>query len=169
MTLEEKYSLLMDLAKLLRKYDADTFETLARDLDSLEFTERLSSILKTSAKVYRRKSYDEGQSFDRKLKKMTLGEPRKFELLTLLERNLQSKMVLPTLKELKRFAADSSLPEIKSDSRSKAIYPFIRVLAGLPTDRLEKLLSNLHEQVPTEDELSKWSDIITKKMSRTEK
>ena len=45
--------LLIEVAKLLRKYGPDAFEKLAENLSSPEFSERLTSILSTTARTAR--------------------------------------------------------------------------------------------------------------------
>lgn len=163
---EKEYALMLDLAKLLKKYGPETFESLAGLISSPEFTEKFSAVLVSTAKsgradVSRRKSSTKGLS---RLKNV---EPEKYEIIQSFIAEFKAGRILPSLKEVNRFVAENNLPEIKAESRSRVISPLAHSLLELSPEDLRKILADLLKQGKSDSSLSQWGEIITKGMSRS--
>ena len=88
------------------------------------------------------------------------SEPEKYLLLMNFYQALQEKKILPTLRELRGFAADRGLPAIEADARQRAINPFMRSLVLLPIDSLKDTVRGIDSYSRVQDSLQGWSNII---------
>lgn len=168
-----EFGLLVDIAKLLKKYGPETFEGLAKNLSSPKFSERLVSILSATAKTGRTvgvkaKSEFSPRDFRTSLVELEKTEPDRSTLLLKLYDSLMVKSLLPTLRDIQTFVSDTGLPPFKATARSKAIVPFMKTLLNLPLDELKVKLSAI-QSVSSQDNrsLEGWSNIILDKRRRT--
>jgi hypothetical protein len=167
---ERELDLLIDLLKLLRKYGSESFESLANDLSSPEATEHLSRILAQvprkvraiypSEKDRRRKQQ---YAVPKSLSILEKTDQPKFQILTEFYNNLVSKKILPSLSNIKQFAAEFGLPEVRVESRQKAINPLINALATFPYDKLKERINSVNIYEHGDRSLEGWGKIILKK------
>lgn len=167
-----EFELLIEIAKLLKKYGPEAFESLAQGLSSPEFSERLASILTASARIGRseqKKAESKRMTKDFRLSVIELGEtePEKSALLLTLYDSLMAKTLLPTLREIQIYVSDMGLPPVKVTTRDKTIVPLIKTLMNLPINELKDKLSVI-KPVSTQDDrsLEGWSNIILDKAQK---
>lgn len=167
---ERELDLFIDLLKLLKKYGSESFESLANDLSSSEAFEQLSGILvdvSKKAKAIPKKGKNlkprQEQHVPKALVALERSDPEKFELLSRFYNDLATKTVLPTLRDIKDLAEDLGLPEIRADSRQKAISPFISSLALYPFDKVKARIQSIITQQTGDRHLEDWSKIILDK------
>lgn len=170
MTNKPEFELLVEITKLLKKYGPETFENLAGNLSTPEFSERLVSILSTTARTARTVRTKEPESPEQKratrdfrssLVILEKTEQEKSALLVKFYDDLMAQTVLPTLREIRAFTSDTGLPPVRATSRDKAIVPFLKTLLPLSLDELKSKLSTIRP-VSTKDDrsLEGWSNII---------
>src|SRR5687767_11741141 len=99
--------LLVEIAKLLKKYGPETFEKLAENLSSPEFSERLTSVLFTTARAARSIKKDFSaepkqtpRDFRSSLVALAKTESEKSDLLIKFYDGLSAKLLLPTLRDI---------------------------------------------------------------------
>lgn len=169
MTDKNALDLLVDLAKLLRKYGPNTFEKLAAHIGTPEFTARLSDILTASSRTSRSvrtckrhaKPTKPGASFRASLIDLEGMVPEKSSLLLQLYDGLLAKTLLPTLREMNGFLSDNGLAPLKATSRQKAIIPFVKFFLPLPLSQIKSYLARLHPTDTADDRsLDGWSSVI---------
>lgn len=167
MSEDKKLDLLMDLAKLLKKYGPEPFENLAESISSLEITERLKKLLKGSVSISRSVSTPLDSGVDRvprtvreKLEALKNSEPLKYELLTSFHASLFTKVLLPTLRDIRDFARDHELHEITSKGRSDAISQLIKQLIPLSYEDLREKLASSRLHRDGDRSLEAWSNLI---------
>jgi hypothetical protein len=170
MTEQREIDLLIDLLKLMRKYGSQSFELLANDLSSSQITERLSRILtkvpeKARAAPKTRKSQrtKQQQPIPKALMALEHSDPQKFEILSKFYRDLVTKTVLPSLRDIKYLAEELGLPEIRAESRQKAISPLITMLAVYPLDKIKEKIQSVDRYRTGDRSLEGWSKIILDK------
>jgi hypothetical protein len=95
-------------------------------------------------------------------------EPQKYELISDFYNALQTKAILPTMRDIKAFVLDCGLPEIRGDSRQKSIAPLIKRLILLPTETLSIKLRIPKPDQKGDRSLEGWTNIILDKERRTE-
>jgi hypothetical protein len=162
----KEFDLLSDLAKLIKKYGPETFETLGEQIANPMFTRVLADILSITAKTYRatHKAKSRPRSKSRKgdfLSSLEKSDPEKSVLLIELYDNLKNQSILPTLRELKDFAADNGLPPVKATSREKALIPFVRTFLKMPVKEVRQCLRRIKPTRSSGDRtLEGWSKII---------
>ncbi len=165
-----EFELLSEIARLLKKYGPETFESLAENLSSPEFSECLVSVLATAAKVGRTARAKEVETAEQRrsprdfrssLVAIGATEPEKSELLVKFYDGLTAKTFLPTLRDVQTFASDTGLPPVKAKARHKAIVPLIKALLPLSLEDVKAKLSAV-KPVSTQDDrsLEGWSNII---------
>lgn len=166
---ERELDLLIDLLKLRRKYGAKSFELLAKALSSPEMTKQLSEILAnipSKAKtLYVKKKSQRANKYKVPKALVTLErvDPQKYELLLKFFNDLVAKTVLPSLGDIKYFAEELGLPEVRAKSRQKAISPFISSLALLPFDKIKSRFQSSGVYRTGDRSLEGWSKIILDK------
>ena len=168
-----EFDLLADIAKLLRKYGPEAFETLANSLASPNIAQSLVDVLSRTATIASKqpasnRSLGTGKGAGSILDELAYIEPKdpqKHRLLATLYQALQDKSVLPTLRELKNFATDCGLPVIKADARQRAIGPLMRSLFLLPREDLEARIKTIESYSRNDKGLERWSEIILGKDS----
>ena len=169
--------LLIDIAKLVKKYGSETFENLADKISTPEFSERLSSLLASTAKVARQAQMETTdkpakkkgvRDFRTSLVAFEKNEPEKSAILLKFYDDLLAKIVLPTFRDIKTFLQDNDLPVIKATSREKAIIPLAKVLMALSIDEIKNRISSVKPVIKKDDRsLEGWSNIILDKARRT--
>ena len=159
--------LLMDLVRLLKKYGAETFGSLATLISSTEISLQLATILTQVATISRTVSKRNVQvkpigkyPIPKSLAAIKNAEPDKYQLLTDFMIRLTDKVVLQSLGEMKQFAKDAGLPEVRATSRQKAISPLIGSLVKLSNEQLISIIKSPKSQKAGDRSLEGWSDII---------
>ena len=167
MSEDKKLDLLMDLAKLLKKYGPEPFENLSESISSLEITERLKKLLEGPVSISRSVSTPLDSGADRvprtvreKLEALKNSEPQKYELLASFHASLFTKVFLPTLRDIRNFARDHGLHEITSKGRSDAIAQLIKQLIPLSYEDLREKLTSSRLHRDGDRSLEAWSDLI---------
>lgn len=173
MKTQRELDLLVDLAKLLKKYGPEPFESLAASISSPEMAQHLSSILtqvaktgRTIPKTKRKAEQKRGPSVPRSLTALESVEPEKYQLLMNFYTKLIRKTVLSSLRDIKEFAIDCGLPEVRAKSRQKAISPLIGSLVKLPNEQLIAKIQSLKKYDLGDRSLEGWSDLILDKHRR---
>ena len=165
---QKEYELLADIAKLLNKYGASNFESLASLMSSPQITQSLIEILRVAANVHSAEFASNSRTEGKKITRSILDEltsikdvdNRKYSLLTELYQALKEKRTLATLRELKSFVEDRGLPAIQANAWQKAINPFVRSLIDMPTGELEEKLKGIQYYSGRDNGLEGWSKII---------
>ena len=166
---ERELDLLIDLLKLRRKYGAESFELLAKALSSPEMTKQLSEILdniprKAKTPYVKKKSRRANKhKVPKALVTLEKVDPQKYELLLKFFNDLVAKTVLPSLGDIRYFAEELGLPEVRAKSRQKAISPFISSLALLPFDKIKSRFQSSGIYRTGDRSLKGWSRIILDK------
>lgn len=173
MTTEKKYDLLADIAKLIKKYGADTFFNLAEEVSSSLFKERFAEILLKAGKASEEIGFKKPKkgivpgsqrSFRSQLLNLKETQPKKAELILSFHDELTAKRSLPTLRDIKNFITDNGLQPLNAKSRKNAIIPLLRQLLKLDDQYIVKITSNIPIITENDDRsLAGWSDIILKK------
>lgn len=167
--------LLVEIAKLLRRFGPKTFESLAIELSRGELPAALASILASAAKVAPRsenRSKSPRTPSDLRPALVALGEsePEKASLLLDVYDRLTDQSLLPTLRDIRMFAADAGLSVPKKGNRVETITSLIKNLQRLPAAELEAKCSALKSSGERSDRsLEGWSRIILDKTGRTKR
>lgn len=167
--------LLIELAKLLKKFGTGSFDTLAENLSKPEFSERLVLVLTSISKASKSlpqkpKRKSSSRDFRSSLVESAQSEPGKFELLIKLYDDLGAKTILPSLRDIKFFVEDVGLNPMKATDRSKAVIALIKQLSLLNADEIRSKVSNLKFNNFKDDRsLEGWNNIIFNKNRRDEK
>lgn len=169
---DKKYDLLLDLAKLIKKYGVGPFNDLSADLSSPFFKNNFSELLFKIAKTAEETGFKESKpakrkqvprSFRSRLLKIQEEQPEKGKLLLKLFDDLSLKKFLPTLRDIRNFIADNGLQPLNVKSRKNAIIPFVKQLITLETSDIEKIITDIRPFTESDDRsLGGWSDIILK-------
>lgn len=168
MTDQREFDLLVDLATLLKKYGPESFERLAAAISSPEFTKDLSDVLLGAAATARStkqiknrtKPKRSGTSIEASLEIMRHNDPQKYEIIIKFYHALLARTVLPSLRDIKYFAVDCGLPEIRSHSRQEAIVRLVRSLLSFSLKELNEKLLALRQGDRSDRSLQAWSDLI---------
>lgn len=161
----DEYALLADLAKLLRKYGPDVFESLAGRLMQPEFSHSLARLLSRATSISRKAGKNaaapQRQDLRSSILELSEREPQKGRLLLRLYENLNSGAALPSLRDIRDFAETNGLPVVKAKSRKQAIVSFVKPFLDLPAEEIQVYL---HRMEPAPDQsdrsLEGWSNII---------
>ncbi len=172
-----EFDLLVDLARLLKKYGPETFDRLAQELASPDAARRLAKVLTLTAHAApdlpaREKGANaraaSPRDFRLRLLELTKAEQEKADLLLPLYEGLLARTLLPNLRDIREFAAGKRLPPVTGASRPRAVIDFLESLASLPLDQLKSLVANLQPGPETGDRsLDAWTRIILEKERRT--
>ena len=176
MTEERELDLLVDLARLLRKYGPEPFETLASSLSSPEHAKKLADLLASAARAGRTagikgprsKARDPLESTRRMLESIKDADHAKYSLLFQIHQDLVEGRLLPSLREIKRFVDDQGLPEVRGTSRQRAIAGLIRSLSAMTVEEISQMTERLPRLSSADQGLKGWSDIILRRSSRTQ-
>jgi len=168
MITEQEMDLLLDLAKLLRKHGPETFESLADSISSRETSEKLAHLLRHGAKIAasipttkrRHAEFKPEPGIPKALITLRTTDPEKYQTLMNFRSHLIARVVLPSLREVREFAKDSGLPEVRAKSRKKAIAQLIGALAKLPSEQLTAKMQLLKQYGAGDRSLEGWSKVI---------
>ncbi len=175
MTAQQEIKLLIDIAKLLDKYGTESFERLADSLSSPETIQVWVDFLRKSSSVAQEIGFEQSgkekhspqRSAKAELENIKIGDPEKYEVLNSFYDALQSKTVLPTLREIRYFAEDGGLPSVRANTREKAISPLIKSMIPLGISEINSLIGSLRfSRSESFNDLAGWSDIILNKKGR---
>lgn len=162
----KEFDLLSDLAKLIKKYGPGTFEALSDRLRNPLFAGAMIDVLTATAETYRTLPKTKGRSRSRPpktefLTTLNRSDAERFALLVDLYDALKNQSILPTLREMKDFAADNGLPPVKAKSREKALIPFVRIFLKMPIEEVRKYLKRIQPTRTSGDRtLEGWSQVI---------
>lgn len=168
MTDHDEAELLIELAKLLRKYGPQPFETISHALSDPSKTQELSSLLMGLAQISRsiptrqksEKSKGNRPAKAGLLQSIKTSDPTKYEILRAFHAELLNRTLLPTLRDLRFFASQCGLPELRGSSRQKAVAPLIEALSTLPMEEVNMRIRSIKESKQDEQELAGWSRLI---------
>lgn len=176
MKTQQELDLLVDLAKLLKKYGPEPFELLAKSISSPEKTQHLLALLTQLAKISRTipKTKREAQpkqrpSIPRSLIALEKVEVQKYQLLMSFYTDLIAKKILLSLRDIKEFAIDCGLPEVRTKSRQEAISPLIGSLIKFPNEQLIAKIQTLKKYNTGDRSLEGWSNIILNRQQKLDK
>ncbi len=175
MKTQRELDLLVDLAKMLKKYGPEPFELLAESIASPETTQHLSLILTQVAKIGRTIPKTKGKTVSkqgplipRALTTLKSTEPERYKILINFYNELIAKRVLPSLRDIKEFAMDCGLLEVRAKSRQKAISPLISSLIKFPNEQLIAKIQSLKMCDMDNRSLEGWSNLILNRQRRSE-
>lgn len=167
MKTQRELDLLVDIVKLLKKYGPETFDSLAELISSPGMTQQLPHILtqvekiaRTTPKTKRKTGKKRGPSIPRSLTNLESIDPEKYQLLMKFYTDLITKRVLSSLRDIKEFAIECELSEIRAKSREKTISPLISSLIKLPNEQLKVKIQLLKKYDTGDRSLEGWSNII---------
>lgn len=174
MITEQQMDLLLDLAKLLRKHGPETFESLAESISSPETSRQLARLLRHGAKIAgsipttkrRHAEFKPEPGIPKALITLRNTDPERYQTLMNFHNDLIAKAVLPSLRDVKEFAKDSGLPEVRAKSREKAIAPLIGALVKLPSEQLTAKMRSLKQYGAGDRSLEGWSKVILNSQHR---
>ena len=173
MKAQRELDLLVDLAKLLKKYGIEPFESLAVSISSPEMTQHLSVLLtqiariaRTIPKTKKKTRPKERPSVPSSLTALKSVEPEKYQRLMNFYTDLIAKRVLPTIRDIKEFAMDCGLPEVRAKSRQGAISPLVGSLIKFPNEQVIAKMKSLKKYDTGNRSLEGWSNIILSRQRR---
>lgn len=170
-----EFDLLSDIARLLKKYGYETFESLADRLSSEDFLSALLNILDATAKAGR--STEAGAVPIEKRQRAPKGvreflialsdtEPEKSRLLVQFHDSVVARTILPTFREVQFLLSEYGLPAVKVRSRKEAIPALIRNMSALPIEEIRKITMQMPRPAQDDRSLEGWSKIILDKDRR---
>lgn len=166
-TRQETY-LLVDLAKLLKKYGPEPFEALASSIATPEMSQRLANLLTHAARTAQATSKEREEVKAKKRSKpvrdlllsLKTSEPEKYELLIRFYDDMMSGKFLPSMRDIRNFVSECGLPEIRQPSRQKSIDPLIKALILLPIEELNRKIQSVMKYSRPKSDLEGWSNLI---------
>lgn len=165
------YELLGEIAKLLKKYEKDTFSNLATILRDPKLSNQIAEILENTAQLSPQKkrtrkrpsALEERTRFRESLVALGKEEPEKSKTLLLLFDSLQAKTILPSLRNLTDFISDQGMPVPKAKSREKVIMSFLKKCIEFSLHDLQAFESKINPQQPNDNadrSLEGWGRVI---------
>ncbi|NER24698.1 MAG: hypothetical protein F6J96_29150 [Symploca sp. SIO1C2] len=169
--------LLIELAKLIKKYYPDFSESLADYLSSQDLIEHLVSILSKKDQEVENVSKNDTsispvkqshKGLRNTLIELKKTEPEKSELLVKFYDGLKDKTFLPDIQDIRKFVSEQKLKKVKLTSRRDAINPLIKSLLPLSLKELKnKLCLVMPITLQDDRSLEGWSELILNKPQRT--
>lgn len=165
--------LLLEIAKLWRKYGKKTFSDLSQLLSQDNFSEEVTNLLngymnainkqkKTKHKTTLEKNVD--NTILSEIRAMRNSQPEKAGLLLRLYEQLTNKEILPTMRDIRTYSEFAHFPTSKARSRDKAIQSMYKIFTNMSMNELNWHLNNLPKTVNNyQRSLSQWSNIISRK------
>lgn len=163
--------LLIDIAKLIKKYGAETFFSLSQSISSPETTQKLATILSESSKLIRKTqkgaekhktNISQSVVISKTLDEIKNTEPELYGVLYPFYEGLIRKDFLPRLSDIREFAIDCGLPAINATSRAKSINPLMISIIGHHNRRLLARIKSVSISRDNNRSLEGWSGIILK-------
>jgi hypothetical protein len=156
--------LLSDLAKLLRKYGPEPFETLASWISSPEASERFATLLRQSASIARKSGVNspakKTNEIDLVLKRLEREVPDKAALLRRFSDDVLSRTLPVPNHKLADFAQELGAKVGSRDSRSKLVAILIERLAEFPLEEIRRHLNRFEDSPDADRSLSAWAGLI---------
>jgi hypothetical protein len=160
--------LLVDLAKLFRKYGPEPFESLALRIASPESSAHLASLLRQSAGIARREGVNSATKksgeVDRFLARLRESDPEKWGHLQQFAIDILSRTLPISNSELADAVKDLGERAASRDPRQKLALSLIQLLAKMPIGDIQSYLHRFverSEKSPDRDRsLSAWADLI---------
>jgi len=174
-TTSDKFELLKDLTRLLKKHGPNAFSDLSEFLKSPGGIDELITLLEASSTAGRKarvtKASGTRKRAQEKLNEILFeiesSEPHKAEVLSVFVREFHAKRVLPALRDVRDFASDNGLGWVAATSREKALLPLVRDLMTRPTGELSTILKTVTVREHSGDRsLEGWADVILDKDRR---
>jgi hypothetical protein len=145
MNKESNSDLLIDLARLTKKYPPEQWEAV---IDCLKDEERRKKVLALiqelsgiSKKIHDKSRKKQGiLGIAHLLDEVSQADPQKAQLLKEFWRKLLSHEILPTLSTLRMFAEAAGLPVISAKKREQAINELMRQFVNLPYENIQNAL-----------------------------
>src|SRR5713101_5858047 len=125
---DKEAALLADITRLRKKYGSSTFKSLAEFLSKPDFAEQVARVLNAMEVATPSKGQSKASPLATQLTGIRDSDPQKYELVRRFKEDLEMGDLLPTLKDMKRFATENGLDNISSESRAKAIPSLVRQL-----------------------------------------
>ena len=171
---QPELELLADIAVLLKKYGPETFDKLAGLISSPEFTERLTIILGSVARTSRittpkRGSVARGAKatpLRDVLQSLRKSDPQKYQMISSFHTDLIAGEILPTMRDIRSFAAEIGVRDLGASSRDKALGSLVRVLASLEIQELVAKLAKVSTVQQGDRDLEGWTSIILNTKNR---
>ena len=161
--------LAVDLGRLVERHGSAPFYQLAELLKDPDGANDLAVILESTAKKPPRATRVRRSSSSKRnrigisvLNELRLTDPEKHSILSDIRRRLVMGSILPTMGDIRHFAATQGLSIGKATSRDAAITPLLRSLSEHPTPRLVSLLDSLVAQGTDDRSLERWRKLIVK-------
>lgn len=155
--------LVVDLARLLRKYGPDEFIRVAQLVRSAEFADALAQLLTTFAFVGRaesgRRPERGAKTVENVIENLRQRDPERHALLTDIWRRLQEDPTV-TLRDLDSLYRLAAVEPSRSRSRQRAAVGLLRALAEKPTDDVRRIAEALPRRDSRPGGLMGWADII---------
>lgn len=175
MTEADRFELLRDLARLIKRHGPDAFAGLSDFFKSPDAIDQLVTILDASATAGQKARATKAsrtpkraqKGLDEILSKIEKTEPDKAQELFRFVRAFRGKRALPTIRNVRDFALDNGLRLVTATSRDKALLPLVKDLIARPTGELSTILKTVtaheHEGDRT---LEGWTEVILDKERR---
>lgn len=171
----EKFELLKELTRLLKKFGPDVFAELSEFLKDGDFVDELAATLDTLAKSGKkvgvtkvhRKTPRPGQRLITMLADIEKAAPRKAKELSDFVGAYRAKRVLPTLRHVRDFASDNGLGSIVAPSREMALFALVKELQARPSAELSAILRRVAAREHEGDRtLEGWAGVILDRKHR---
>jgi len=166
----KQFDLLIDIARLLKKYGPDAFENLAKDLKKAETVEKLGALLQVSADASRKAGLLKGKkgastrkkmSAENFLRELESTQPAKALILATFYDDLTAKNALPSLGDITALAIDKGLEPMRAKSRDKAIPLLLKDLANRPIENIRLIVEEVTVRAEKGDRsLQGWAGVI---------
>lgn len=137
--------LLIDLARLAKKYPSEEWDSIISWLQDEESRKRLLALIQELTEISKKvkgtpKRGQRASGITRLLDEVREADPQKAELLGEFWRKLQSHEILPTFSTLRMFAEAAGLPIFSAKKREQAVNELIRQFATLPYTNIQNAL-----------------------------
>lgn len=160
--------LLVDLAKLFRKYGPEPFESLALRISSPEASAHLASLLQQSADIARRAGVSSATrksgEVERFLATVRASDPEKWGHLQRFGSDILSRTLPISNSDLAEAVKDLGERATSREPRQKLALSLIQLLAKMPTGDIQSYLHGFvkrFEKSPDRDRsFAAWADLI---------
>lgn len=164
-----EFALLEDVARLLRKHGSETFEALAAMLDDPVRLRYVAAVLHAGASSAARVSAEPKRDRLRRVAaKLATGTTAEERTLFALAHELDTGVLEPSLRDVRRAAEVAALPAPHAKRRRDALGELIENLLKLPSADLERAVRSVRSALaPSERSLAGWDDLIERSRSET--
>lgn len=166
-----KFDLLVDLAKLLKKYGKETFIELALVLDDKFFIEKIEQVLKKMPSNGKKNSSRDAEVVVKKkrettrdaLDRLAATDPEKADLLREVFASIQQRTLMPNLRDLRAYLSHRGIEASSTTSRESLARVFFKNSIELSNTGLRELLdSRVLEDAADDRALGAWGKVILK-------